>query len=149
MGKFCKNCGNPMDDATKFCPKCGTNNETQQNYGGQPNYGTQPNYGVQPNPGVQTNYNTQGTTTSNDRRMNSAAIGSFVCSLIGLLIMTIPLGITAIISGIGGINRKKYFPNETGYGFAIAGIIIGIIEVCIMIYLLSTGKGFFASNFLN
>ena len=153
MGKYCKNCGNQIEDAAKFCPKCGANNE-QTNMGAQPNYGNQVNYNQQQynngnmNYAGQPGFNDQ-VKVNSPKVMNSAAIGSFICSLIGLLIMTIPLGLTAIISGIGGLNRKKYFPNETGHAFAIAGIIIGVIEVSIMIYFLITGKGFFYSNFFN
>ena len=29
MGKMCLNCGNILSDQAKFCPKCGTKQETQ------------------------------------------------------------------------------------------------------------------------
>ena len=29
MGKMCPNCGNILSDQAKFCPKCGTKQETQ------------------------------------------------------------------------------------------------------------------------
>ena len=56
------------------------------------------------------------------------SIVSFVFSLIGLLIAAMPCGLVALITGIIGV--AKFDPaKNSGKGLAIAGIIIGAIDI--------------------
>ena len=133
MEKYCRNCGNKMSEVDRFCPNCGTdsqveaapvqNNNVQQNYNAQPNNNVQQNYNAQPN------YNGQVAP----KKTNGLAVASFVCSMVGIVIFGIVMGILAICFGAAGLNRAKTFPQEGGRGLAIAGIVVGIIEVIIMI----------------
>ena len=124
MDKFCRNCGNKMSEADRFCPNCGTDSQV----------GAAP---VQ-NYNVQQNYNTQVAP----RKTNGFAVASFVCSMVGIVIFGIIMGILAICFGTVGLNRIKAFPQEGGKGLAIAGIIVGIIEVIIMIYYFAVVRRF-------
>jgi hypothetical protein len=66
------------------------------------------------------------------------AIAGFLASVVGLFIASIPLGLLAII--FGGISLKKIRRSQgrlKGRGLAIAGIVIGIIDVVVMIALLA------------
>lgn len=124
MDKFCRNCGNKMSEADRFCPNCGTDSQVGaapvQNYNAQPNYNTQ----------------------AAPRKTNGFAIASFVCSMVGIVVFGIIMGILAICFGAAGLNRIKVFPQEGGKGLAIAGIIVGIIEVIIMIYYFAVVRRF-------
>lgn len=59
----------------------------------------------------------------------SMAVASLVCSLIGLLIFGIPLGILSIVFGSVALGRIKIEPVQPGKGMAIAGIILGIVDI--------------------
>ncbi len=48
--KYCKNCGNQIDDNAKFCPRCGVPQEIQNNTQGQYNYPSQNQYVVNYSP---------------------------------------------------------------------------------------------------
>ena len=63
-----------------------------------------------------------------EKKMNGYALASFICSIIGLLIFGMPLGLAAIVTGVNGI---KEFDKEkqNNKWMAIAGLIIGIIDV--------------------
>jgi hypothetical protein len=50
------------------------------------------------------------------------SIASFCCAIVGLLVAGIPLGIAAIILGVVGVGKGLR-------GLAIAGIIIGVIDI--------------------
>ncbi len=53
-------------------------------------------------------------------------IASFVCAIVGLIVLAIPLGILAIIFGILGMQGNRPYR-----GLAKAGFIIGIIDVVV------------------
>ena len=66
------------------------------------------------------------------------AVAGFISSVVGLFIASIPLGLLAII--FGGISLKKIRGSQgrlRGRGLAIAGIVIGIIDVVVMIIVLA------------
>lgn len=69
----------------------------------------------------QTNNNTQ----SNTRNL---AVASLICSLVGLLIFRLPLGIVALITGIIAYNKEDV-ETTNSKGMAIAGIVIGILHI--------------------
>lgn len=62
--------------------------------------------------------------------MNGLALAGFIVSLVGLVVFGIVLGILAIIlSGIGLYRVNQDPINWNGKGLAIAGIIIGILDI--------------------
>ena len=70
----------------------------------------------------------QNTQNSGGKKQSAVCIVSFVFALIGLLIAALPCGLVALITGIIGV--AKFDPaKNSGKGLAIAGIIIGAIDI--------------------
>lgn len=68
-------------------------------------------------------------------KINSYALASFICSLVGLLVCGLPLGIAAIITGVYGLNSFKAEKEKCKW-MAVTGLALGIIDVvCVIIYL--------------
>ncbi len=63
------------------------------------------------------------------KKTNGTAIGGLICSILGLFIAGIILGIFGITMGIAAKNHIKMFKNEKGNGIATAAIVIGIIDI--------------------
>ena len=62
--------------------------------------------------------------------MNGLAVAGFICSIVGIIVFGLILGVVAIIlSGIGLSKINKDPINWNGKGLAIAGIIIGILDI--------------------
>ena len=57
------------------------------------------------------------------------AIASLVCSLVGLFLYGIIMGIISIIFGVIGLGSKRS-------GLATAGLVIGIIDVVVVLFTL-------------
>lgn len=68
-------------------------------------------------------------------KIENMAITGFILSLIGFWIFAIPCGVAAIITCSAGLKKAK--DSKTSKGFAIAGLIIGIIDVISGILLIS------------
>lgn len=73
------------------------------------------------------------------RRLSTISLLSFLFAIASLFILGIPFGAAAVVLGIIGIvqvekNRDIY----KGQGFAIAGLIIGLIAVIVVIAYLAT-----------
>ena len=67
------------------------------------------------------------------------SIASFVCGIGGLIIFGIPLGILALVFGGIGLNKIRQFPDRfSGKGFAIAGIILGLIDIIGVLLILAS-----------
>ena len=73
-------------------------------------------------------YTAQTTQNTGVRKQNAMALTSFIVALVGLLIAGLPCGIVAIILGIVGLVKFDA-TKEKGKGFAIAGLVIGVIDV--------------------
>lgn len=73
---------------------------------------------------------------------NGMAIGSFVCSLVGLLFCGVVLGIVAISLGVSAMNGMKTSGNSQGRGLSIAGVVIGVVDILagIVIVLVMVGR---------
>ena len=118
MSKFCTNCGGIIEDNSQFCQNCGANVV--------PSASPNNNLG---NMNINNNFN----NTNVKSKTNVAAIMGFICSLVGLLFMGLPMGILAITLGIVGKQRAKVF-NEGGNGFALVAIIIGTIDILAILF---------------
>lgn len=108
MSKYCINCGNELAEDSKFCNKCGTDSEA--------------------NNVAQSNQNVN-TVNQGESKTNGQAIASFVVSLVGLIIFGLWCGLISLGLGITALKHIKAFPNEKGKGLAIAGIVIGSLDV--------------------
>ena len=72
-------------------------------------------------------------------KTDSMAIAGFVLSLVGLLIFAIIFGFLAIVfSGIGMANISKSSVPVRGIGLAIAGLIIGMLDLVVGLLVLMT-----------
>ena len=72
-------------------------------------------------------------------RSEGMSIASFVCGIGGLIIFGIPLGILALVFGGIGLNKIRQFPDRfSGKGFAIAGIILGLIDIIGVLLILAS-----------
>lgn len=138
MEKYCTNCGTKMNETDRFCSNCGADSNTEaapvQNNVVQQNYS---------NAQANNNNVVQGGT----KKTNGLAVTSFVCSMVGIVVFGLVMGILAICFGAVGLSRTKYFPEESGKGFAVAGIVVGIIEVIIMILYIVTVRSSYVSLF--
>ncbi|MCI9245737.1 MAG: DUF4190 domain-containing protein [Clostridia bacterium] len=84
-------------------------------------------------PGVKKEeYTAQTTQNVGQRKQNSMALASFIIALVGLIVAGLPCGIVAIILGIVGLVKFDA-TKEKGKGFAIAGLVVGVIDVIAVI----------------
>lgn len=130
---YCPKCGRQVDNDAKFCPDCGTaiNNKMSSNDIRKDetiNYSTD-----MLNQTPKQNYHQQSTNSpvyNNNvsyQKTDGMCIASLVLGLVGS-------GVISVIFGIIGLNNIS--KNERkGKNFAIAGIILGGIEI--LIYLIT------------
>lgn len=66
------------------------------------------------------------------------AIGSFVTGIVGVMIgiaCAVPVpGIIAVILGILALSQMRQSPNSTGRGLAIAGIVMGAVNLAFFLF---------------
>lgn len=67
------------------------------------------------------------------KKASPLAIASLVLSLVGLLVAGLPCGIAALITGIIGLVKFDA-QTQKGKGMAIAGIIVGAIDVVLVVF---------------
>ncbi len=115
MSKYCVNCGNMLSDDSQFCNNCGTDARNQS---------------------VNTINNDQINVNNGESKTNGLAIASFVISLVGLLIFGLYCGLISLVMGIVALNHIAAFPNEKGKGLAIAGTVIGALDVFFVVFAL-------------
>lgn len=150
--KFCKHCGAQIEDTTAFCPNCGTNvsDDAVSGNTSEPQFSAyqptqpaqQPIQSVQPaqyqpyqeyqNPGVYP-----------EGKLNGLAVAGFVVSLVSLFFCGISSIVGLILSIVGMVQIKNSIKTgvpQRGNGFAIAGLVLGIIGVVfILIYIILVG----------
>lgn len=135
----CSYCGSPVSGTEKFCTSCGAALAPAPNQV-QPMQQA-PYQPVQPM--QQNQYDTQyhnPQMQSGSGKMTGTALGAFICSIVGFFIFSIPLGIVSISLGTSALNHIKNFPKDGGKGLAIAGIVIGIIEILLVVAALAMQK---------
>jgi hypothetical protein len=71
-----------------------------------------------------------GVAYSVEASTSGLAIGALVCGIIGVLLS--PLGIVAVILGHQGLSQTKRNPALKGGGMALAGLVLGYIELALM-----------------
>ena len=72
------------------------------------------------------------------KRLNTLALLSFIFSILSLFILAIPFGVAAVVCGIIALVQMESAPRVyKGKGFAIVGLIIGIIAVIAGIIIVS------------
>lgn len=122
MSKYCINCGNMLSDDSKFCNKCGVDTKNNQ-------FINNANNVENSNQNVNATVSTVANNNQETSKVNGLAIASFVVSLVGLIIFGLYCGLIALGMGITALKRIKIFPEMKGKGLAIAGIVIGSIDV--------------------
>lgn len=86
---------------------------------------------------VKTEVTNNANQSQSSKTMNSFALVSFICSLVGLAVCGLPLGIAATITGIKALTDFKA-EKENNKWMAIFGLILGIVDiVCVVIYLVT------------
>jgi uncharacterized membrane protein len=65
------------------------------------------------------------------------AIASVVCGLVGLFVFGIILGTLALIFGAIALKRIRNNPGTPGRGLAIAGLILGLVDVVLLLILIA------------
>lgn len=110
MEKTCNVCGKAINEGDKFCQACGAKVENEVVQQAVEN-------------------NVQNNTSNKTETTNGSAIAGFICSLVGIFVLGIWLGIIAICLGVSAKKHIKLFENEKGNGLATAAIVIGIIDI--------------------
>ena len=73
------------------------------------------------------------------KRLSTLALLSFIFGVLSIFILGLPFGVAAVVLGILGIVQIEKNPSMyKGKGFAIIGLIIGIIAVVVMLIYLSS-----------
>jgi hypothetical protein len=81
---------------------------------------------------IEINYNNQNKTPYDHKRTNELqglAVASLVTGIVGFFVFGIPLGAMAIVFGTIALSKIKSNPGLSGKGMAIAGLILGIIDI--------------------
>lgn len=81
-------------------------------------------------------FHEENLNTDEPPKLHWAALTGFIVSMVGLLIAPILLGITGIVFSSIGLSKIKK-ENFKGKGFAIAGLIIGIVDVVLIFLILA------------
>jgi hypothetical protein len=92
-----------------------------------------------PNQTYFTNQNNSPNQIYNSAPQKTEGLGlaGFISGLVGLFIASIPLGIIAVVFGSISLSKIKKNPQRyKGRGFAIAAIVLGLVDVVAMILLL-------------
>ncbi|HLH45971.1 MAG TPA: DUF4190 domain-containing protein [Acidimicrobiales bacterium] len=81
-------------------------------------------------------------TPRTTRSTNGFAIASLVLSIVGFFFLSIILGPLGVI--FGGIGLRRANAGASGRGMAIAGIVIGIVDIILFVILViaATSGGF-------
>ena len=111
---FCKHCGHELNANAIICTNCGMATE---------------------------NYTAVAKPVDSPSQVNGLAIAGMICAIVGLIggdfFFCIPSIVGVILSIVGMVKVKEY---NSGFGFALAGIIVGAISLLIwLIYWVFVG----------
>ena len=102
--KFCNKCGNKLDENARYCNKCG-NRCDQQNFNEN---------------------NNQERYEENEGKDSVIALIGLICSIVGLFVVPLLLGIASIVLGI--IGKCQSDISEKSNKQATAAIVLGVID---------------------
>ena len=68
----------------------------------------------------------------------SSAKSALICGILGLFCVGVILGPIAILLGISALGELKRRPEASGGGMAIAGIVLGIVDIIGSIIIIAT-----------
>ena len=123
---FCANCGKEIPEDSNICPYCGAVVSSQPNY-----VETPPSQ-----EGIQ-----QQSQTPVEKTFSKSCIAGFVLSLVGLIIAALPCGIMSVY--FCSVALKNFNPEiNKSNGLAIAGLVIGIIDIVFGIVNIINGTAF-------
>jgi len=73
-----------------------------------------------------------------EKKIEGLSLAGFIAGIVGLIVAGIPLGAVAIILSAVGLFKIKNNPGKyMGKGLAIAGLIVGIVDIVAIIILLA------------
>jgi hypothetical protein len=73
------------------------------------------------------------------KKTEGMGLAAFICSLGGLIIAGIPLGILAVVLGASSLGKINRYPDKfMGRGFAIFGIVLGLIDIAVVLIFLAS-----------
>ena len=123
MAKFCKSCGQEIENGNYFCINCGArvdgDNSTTSAVSNQ---NSTQNYNQNVN-------NNQGQVN----QTNGWSITGFILSIAGIILCCCgPISVAGLILSIIGVVKSNSM-NNSGKGLGIAGIVISVIGLCLLL----------------
>lgn len=124
MAKFCKSCGQEIENGNYFCINCGArvdgDNSTSNNQNG-----------------FNSNTPTYSQNVSNNQsqvnQTNGWSITGFILSIAGIILCCCgPISVAGLILSIIGVVKSNSM-NNSGKGLGIAGIVISVIGLCLFL----------------
>ena len=100
---YCKNCGNQIDDGSKFCSFCGANQESNE----QHQYSAPEQETVEQNPAEQQYTGAFYTEPLVPKASGALKVGMLVWSIINLVMCCMPLGIVSLIMTVMAQNATS------------------------------------------
>ena len=119
---YCSNCGSEIPNNAKFCANCGNACVEQKQEEQTLNNGNTNQFN-----------NSNGYTNNTN---NSMAIAGLICSIVGLFVYGIPLGIISVILGI--IAHKQAVINRSSTKMITWVIILGAIDIALPIIIIDS-----------
>ena len=102
---FCKHCGHEVNERALICPNCGIATD---------------------------HYTVVAQPAASQQKFNGLALAGMICAIVGIIggdyLLCLPSLVGLILSIVGMVKVKEY---NSGFGFALTGIIIGAISLII------------------